>query len=481
MVGSIPSEKPHAVCIPYPAQGHITPMLKLAQLLHSCHGFHITFVNTHYNHRRLLNSGAISSHLNVPDFRFESIPDGLPAPPEGFEDATQDVIELCRSVEKNCLKPFIDLLGRVNNGVCGSPPVSFIVSDGIMSFTLDAAQEMGLKEIILWCTSACGYCGFLHYKELIQRGIVPLKDEAQLKDGYLEMPLDWIPGLKNMRLRDMPSFLRTTDPNDFMMNFANRECWRNTKASAIVLNTFDELEQTVLDTLQTMLPPVYTVGPLSLLSWKATKLPISSTLWKEDTDCLKWLDSKKPGSVVYVNFGSITVMTNDQLIEFAWGLANSKCDFLWVIRNDLVKGNSTVLPPEFSADIEGQGLLASWCQQEAVLAHPAIGGFLTHSGWNSTIECLSCGVPMISWPFFADQQTNCRYVCTEWGVGMEIDNNVKRDEVEWQVRELMTGGRGAEMRNRAVEWKKSAIRATQPGGSSFVNLGRLVNEVMLPK
>ncbi|KAJ4750511.1 Glycosyltransferase [Rhynchospora pubera] len=479
-MGSIPSAKPHAVCIPYPAQGHVTPMLKLAQLLHSCYGFHITFVNTHYNHRRLLNSGAILSHLNVPDFRFESIPDGLPAPPEGFDDATQDIPELCQSVEKNCLQPFKELLGKVN-GVDGSPPVSCIVSDGVMSFTLDAAQEIGLPEVIFWTTSTCGYSGYLHYKELIQRGIVPLKDEAQLNDGYIEMPLDWIPGMNNMRLRDMPSFVRTTDPNDIMLNYLNKESWRSTKATAIVLNTFDELEQTVLDTLQTMLPPIYTVGPLSLLSSKGSKQSISSTLWKEDTECLKWLDTKTSGSVVYVNFGSITVMTNDQLIEFAWGLANSKCDFLWVIRNDLVKGDSAVLPPEFSVDIEGRGLLASWCRQEAVLAHPAIGGFLTHSGWNSTIDSLSRGVPMLSWPFFAEQQTNCRYVCTEWEVGMEIDNNVKRDEVEWQVRELMTGEKGADMRNRAIEWRKSAIRATQPGGSSFVNLERLVKEVMLPK
>jgi UDP-glucoronosyl and UDP-glucosyl transferase len=295
------------------------------------------------------------------------------------------------------------------------------------------------------------------------------------------MPLDWISGMKNMRLRDMPSFVRTINPNDFMLYYVNRESWRNTKAAAIVLNTFDELEQTVLDALQTILPPIYTVGPLSLLSSKANKVHISSTLWKEDAECLRWLEGKKPGSVVYVNFGSITVMTNDQLIEFAWGLANSKCDFLWIIRNDLVKGDTAVLPPEFLAEIEGRGLLASWCQQEAVLAHPAVAGFLTHCGWNSTIDSLSCGVPMISWPFFAEQQTNCRYICTEWGVGMEIDNNVKRHEVEWQVRELMTGEKGVEMRNQVVEWKNSAIRATQPGGSSFINLERLVKEVMLPK
>ncbi|KAJ4767638.1 UDP-Glycosyltransferase superfamily protein [Rhynchospora pubera] len=157
-MGSIPSEKPHAVCIPYPAQGHVTPMLKLAQLLHSCYGFHITFVNTHYNHRRLLNSGALSPDLNVPDFRFEPIPDGLPVPPEGFEDATQDITELCRSVEKNCLKPFKELLGRVN-GIDGSPPVSCIVSDGVMSFTLDAAQEMGLPEIIFGQQALVGIAG----------------------------------------------------------------------------------------------------------------------------------------------------------------------------------------------------------------------------------------------------------------------------------------------------------------------------------
>ncbi|XP_078164395.1 7-deoxyloganetin glucosyltransferase-like [Carex rostrata] len=478
-MGSIPCEKPHAVCIPFPAQGHITPMLKLAKFLHSNHGFHITFVMTHYNHHRLIKSGALSPQLNVPDFNFESIPDGLPAPPDGFEDATQDIPELCHSTMKTGLKPFREVLKRVN-GVNGSPPVSCIISDGVMSFTLDAAEEMGLPEVLFWTTSACGLMGYLHYSDLIERGITPRRDESQLKDEYLDMVLDWIPGMKNIRLRDIPTFIRTTDPDDIMLNFCKRETGRTAKATAILLNTFDELEQPVLGAMKTMLPPIYTVGPLSLLPSKASSVPIRSNLWKEETDCLEWLDGKKPGSVVYVNFGSITVMTNDQLIEFAWGLANSKFDFLWVIRNDLVKGDTALLPQEFSIDIEGRGMLASWCPQEAVLAHPAIGGFLTHSGWNSTIESLSSGVPMISWPFFAEQQTNCRFVCTDWGVGMEINNNVKRDEVEGQVRELMAGEQGAQMRNRAVEWMKSVKTATQAGGSSFNNLERLVHDVLLP-
>jgi UDP:flavonoid glycosyltransferase YjiC (YdhE family) len=148
---------------------------------------------------------------------------------------------------------------------------------------------------------------------------------------------------------------------------------------------------------------------------------IGSNLWKEEAGCLEWLNKKESNSVVYVNFGSITVMTSDQLIEFAWGLANSNKTYLWIIRPDLVEGDSAILPPEFKEDTKERGLLANWCPQEEVLSHPSIGGFLTHSGWNSTIESVCSGVPIICWPFFADQQTNCQYSCNEWGIGIEIE------------------------------------------------------------
>ncbi|KAI3952377.1 hypothetical protein MKX01_005244 [Papaver californicum] len=111
---------------------------------------------------------------------------------------------------------------------------------------------------------------------------------------------------------------------------------------------------------------------------------------------------------MYVNFGSITVMTTQQLVECAWGLANSKHNFLWIIRPGLVVGELASLPVEFTEETKERGLLASWCPQEDVLHHASIAGFLTHCGWNSTLESLSCGVPLICWPFFGDQQTNCR-------------------------------------------------------------------------
>ncbi|KAK4284230.1 hypothetical protein QN277_001089 [Acacia crassicarpa] len=173
-------------------------------------------------------------------------------------------------------------------------------------------------------------------------------------------------------------------------------------------------------------------------------------------------------------------MTNEQLIEFAWGLANSNQTFLWVIRPDLVRGDNAVLPAEFVEETKNRRRLYSRCPQEQVLAHPVIGGFLTHSGWNSTMESMCKGVPIVCWPFFAEQQTNCRFSCKKWGIGLEIDSDVKREGVERLVRELMEGEKGKEMKKEALKWKKMAKEAASEGaGSSFRNLETVVQQVLL--
>jgi hypothetical protein len=290
--------------------------------------------------------------------------------------------------------------------------------------------------------------------------------------------------MRNIRLRDLPSYVRTTDPNDPVFKMVIEAVERAPTAAGIVVHSFDALEQEVLDALSPILPHVYAIGPQQLLLNHSPNDPLKSTgysLWKEETECLNWLNSKAPNSVVYVNFGSITVITPQQLVEFGWGLANSKFMFLWIIRPDLVVGDSSILPPELLEEIKGRGLIASWCPQEEVLNHSSIGGFLTHCGWNSIIESVCAGVPMLCWPFFGDQQTNCKYACNEWGIGMEIDNGAKRGEVEKIVRELMEGNKGNKMKKKAMEWKKLAEEATGPHGSSSINLDNLVNEVLLSK
>jgi UDP:flavonoid glycosyltransferase YjiC (YdhE family) len=251
------------------------------------------------------------------------------------------------------------------------------------------------------------------------------------------------------------------------------------RASAIVFNTYNELENDVMKELYSMFPSLYTIGPLSSFLNQTPQnhlASLGSNLWKEDTKCLQWLESKEPGSVVYVNFGSVTVMTPEQILEFAWGLAGSKKPFLWILRPDIVTGGSFILSSEFKDEISDRGLIASWCPQEQVLNHPSIGGFLTHCGWNSTIESICAGVPMLCWPYFADQPTNCRYICNEWEIGIEIDTNVKREEVEKLVNELLLGDKGKKMRLKAMVLKKLAEENTSPGGCSYMNLDKVIRK-----
>ncbi|GMH07222.1 hypothetical protein Nepgr_009062 [Nepenthes gracilis] len=479
-------KKPHVVCIPYPAQGHISPMMKLAKLLHF-NGFHITFVNTEHNHRRFLKSRGAAALNGLPSFRFETITDGLPP---SDPNATQHIPTLSSSVRRNCLEPFKELLSKLREDAATSlpdapPPVSWIVSDCAMIFAIDVSKELGIPLVLLWTASACAFMGYSQYRRLIDEGIIPLKDSSYMTNGYLNKVIGWIPGLEGICLKDIPSIIRTTDKDDLMLNLLMHRLEKLCQSSApIIFHTFDALEHDVLEAISTTFAlPIYSIGPLQLLLNQINNhdtTSIGSNLWPEQPECLRWLDLKDPNSVIYINFGSLTIIKHHQFIEFAWGLAKSNQSFLWVMRPDLVTGESSVLPPEFVANTRGRGFLASWCDQERVLIHPSIGGFLTHCGWNSTIESLTSGVPLICWPNIADQMTNCWFCCGKWGVGMEMNEDVTRDEVEGLVRELMEGEKGRELRKKAGEWKRLAEEAAlSPNGSSYLNLDKLINQVFL--
>ncbi|XP_048327756.1 7-deoxyloganetin glucosyltransferase [Ziziphus jujuba] len=463
--------KSHVLCIPWPAQSHIKAMLKLAKLLHS-RGFHITFVNTEYNHKRFLKSLGPDSLQGLPDFRFETIPDGLPP---SDNDTTQDVFALCRAVQENMLAPFRDLLKRLNdNGNSNMPPVTSIVSDATMlSFTITAGEELGIPVVLLYTISACSFMGMKQYHTVVEKlGHHPSKD----------IVIDWIPGMKDIHVKDLPSSPSTANPEDckLLNNFSSEATNGAHKATAVIYHTFYALEKDVLDALSAMLPRVFAIGPLELLlnGIKEDALKLNYSLWKEESECLQWLDTKAPNSVLYVNFGSVAMLSKQQLVEFAFGLANSKHPFVWIIRPDLVIGESAILPPEFVNETKERSLIASWCSQEELLNHPSIGGFLTHSGWNSTIESLSSGVPMLCWPFYGDQPMNCRYTCKEWGIGLKIDNEVKREEVEKLVRELMEGERGKNLKRKVMEWKRLAEEAIAPDGSSSKDFDSLVRQFL---
>ncbi|KAG8657443.1 7-deoxyloganetin glucosyltransferase-like [Manihot esculenta] len=477
--------KPHVVCVPFPLQGHIIPMLKLAKLLHY-KGFHVTFVNTQFNHQRILESRGSDDALDgLPDFHFATIP--LQHPPSNCHTSLAlnflALREICR---KSFLPLFRDLVTKLNDTSSSNPPVSCILSDAILNHSLELSQELNIPNVFLWNMGASGFLSFKHSRDQIKQCLAFLKDPSNkaAANENLDSMMEWIPGMKGAQVRDLSKFIKTKDQVDSMAESSGGELERAAKASAVIFHTFDALESKVLNSLLPMFQGVYSIGPLQLL---LDQIPnghydsIEGNLWNEEPECIKWLDSKEPNSVIYINFGSTTVMTVEQLVELAWGLANSNHNFLWITRPDLIMGDSAVLPPEFLLETKERGLIASWCPQEQVLNHPSTGGFITHCGWNSIVESISAGIPMICWPFFGEHFVNCRKSCNEWGIGVELSSNFQRDEVEKLVEELLSGEKGKKMKEKAMEWKKLSEEATSPNGSSSLNLNNLVNEVLLSK
>jgi hypothetical protein len=244
----------------------------------------------------------------------------------------------------------------------------------------------------------------------------------------------------------------------------------------LVLNTFDALERPELEGLRRDLAvPVFDIGPLHKFAPAG-----DSSLLRQDWSCLEWLDRWPPESVLYVSFGSLACMSSRDLEETAWGIAASGVPFLWVVRPGLVRGCAEHhLPDGFGAATRGRGMVVAWAPQEEVLRHRAVGGFWTHTGWNSTTESVCEGVPMLCRPYFGDQMGNARYVEHVWRVGLEVAGELERGSVEAAIRRLMTGRDGAEMRARAGELKEAAVECTGKGGSSCQAIDKLLEHMMM--
>jgi len=293
-----------------------------------------------------------------------------------------------------------------------------------------------------------------------------------------------MPGMENLlRCRDLPSFCRPGTKGNLSIDWVSFQTKQSLLADALILNTFEELDRLVLSQIRLHFPKVYTLGPLhhhlnvrKAETNEANDTPsIRNSFFEEDKSCMAWLDAQAQGSVLYVSFGSSTVVTRQELMEFWHGLVNSKKRFLWVMRPDLVVGreNGDRIPEELEEGTKERGFMVEWAPQEEVLAHKAIGGFLTHSGWNSTLESLVAGVPMICWPYFADQQVNSRFVSDVWKVGLDMKDVCDRDVVEKMVNDIMVHRRD-EFLKSAQAMAVLAHQSVSPGGSSHSSMQELI-------
>lgn len=243
---------------------------------------------------------------------------------------------------------------------------------------------------------------------------------------------------------------------------------------AIIWNTIDYLEHSALSLLQQRFKvPFFTIGPLHKMA-AAT----STSFLEEDQSCIAFLEKQAPNSVLYISLGSIACIDEKELTETAWGLANSSIPFLWVIRSDSINGSQLFDQfPEgsFKAFAGERGLIVKWAPQRKVLAHRAVGGFWSHCGWNSTVESICEGVPMICRPHFGDQLVNARYLTCVWKVGLEMENVLDRGSIERTIRRLMVDIEGKEMRQRMLVFKDKVESGLQKGGSSYESLNDLTD------
>nr|CAB3478223.1 unnamed protein product [Digitaria exilis] len=258
---------------------------------------------------------------------------------------------------------------------------------------------------------------------------------------------------------------------------------RGMDTRGVLVNTFESLESRAVQALRDPLcvpgkvpPPIYCVGPLvGNDAGKGAKA--------ERHECLSWLDAQPERSVVFLCFGSMGTSSDEQLKEMAVGLDKSGQRFLWVVRmpanigdpmrileNQCEPDLDALLPEGFLERTKGRGLVVkSWAPQVEVLNHPATGAFVTHCGWNSILEGVMAGVPMLCWPLYAEQKMNKVFMTQDMGIGMEIEGYmtgfIKADEVEAKVRLVIESKEGRELKARVAARKKEAEAALEAGGS----------------
>ncbi|XP_057489781.1 UDP-glycosyltransferase 88B1-like [Actinidia eriantha] len=286
------------------------------------------------------------------------------------------------------------------------------------------------------------------------------------------------PGLPLIRTSDLPRHF--FNPNGIAYKSLFSTAIQMAKSSGIIANTWRAFEPRAIKTISDGLctpnlptPQVYYIGPLIAASGDCN-----------DHKCLSWLDSQPSRSVVFLCFGSMGRFKSEQLMDMAIGLEQSGQRFLWVVRSPIAEGETEpdldiLLPEGFLERTKGRGLVVkSWAPQVAVLSHDSVGGFVTHCGWNSTLEAVCAGVPMVAWPLYAEQRMNRVVLVEVIKVALPVEESeggfVRAAEVEMRVRELMESKRGKEVRERVMEMRESAKAAVGEGGPSRLGLAKLV-------
>ncbi|KAG2565261.1 UDP-glycosyltransferase 79-like [Panicum virgatum] len=441
----------HVLLLPVPgAQGHTNPMLQLGRRL-AYHGLRPTLVTTRY---------VLSTTARPPPspFRVAAISDGFN---DGGMAACPDLAEYCRRLEAVGSETLAELL---RSEAAEGRPVRVLVYDPHLPWARRVAQAAGVAAAA-FLSQPCSVD--LIYGELwAGRLALPVTDGAELsRRGLLGVELG---------PDDVPPFAAKPDWCPAITQTLLRQFEGLEDADDVLVNSFRDIEPKEADYMEQTWR-AKAIGPcLPSFFLDDERLPSNKTygfdLFTTTVSCMAWLDKQAPCSVVLVSYGTVSEYDETQLEELGNGLCNSGKPFLWVVRSN----EEHKLSDQLREKCKEHGLIVSWCPQLEVLAHKAAGCFFTHCGWNSTLEAIANGMPMVAMPHWADQATISKYMESMWGTGLRVRKDEKglvtRYEVERCIKEVMDGDRKDEIRRNATKWMQKAKEAMQKGGSSSKNI-----------
>ncbi|RCV40828.1 hypothetical protein SETIT_9G086700v2 [Setaria italica] len=423
------------------------------------HGFEVTFVNTEVDHSLLL--GALQpagGAAALGGIHLASIPDGLAD--NGDRKDLSKVTDACSRHMPGYLERLITEMEAA-----GRPKVKWLVGDVVVGPCFEVAKKLGIRVASFWAASAACLAIMLDAPKLIEEGLIndkgcPERDETfQLAPGMPPLQTSQMPWMDGMStpVGQPAMFELITGFNKFI-----------NLAEVVVCNSFDEAE---VGTFK-LYPDILSIGPL--FADREFKKPVGHFL-PEDERCLKWLDAQPDRSVVYVAFGSMAIFDPRQFEELAEGLELTGWPFLWVVRPDFTVGLEKAWLAEFQQRVAGTGIIVSWCSQQQVLAHRAVACFVSHCGWNSTMEGVRKGLPFLCWPYFCDQYLDRSYITNVWKTGVAVspgaDGIVTKEELRSKVEQVLGDGNVKERARLFMDASRWCIIGS---GSSCENFSKFV-------
>ncbi|CAA2998877.1 crocetin glucosyltransferase, chloroplastic-like [Olea europaea subsp. europaea] len=462
--------RPHVLLVTFPIQGHINPSLTFAKTLNRS-GIEVTFVTSLYAQRHIVKgAGDFTNGIT-----FVAFSDGCD---DGFklsDDQQKYMIEI-RNRGSEALRNTIVACAEQGH------PVTCLVYSLLLAWAAVVAREVHIPSAVLWIQPATVLNIYYHYFNGYREEISNPSDDPSWVIQLPRLPL--------LAKRDLPSFMLPSG-GDGQYSFAlplfkeQIETLDAETKPKVLVNTFDALEPDALKAIEDY--ELIGIGPLIPSAFFDGKDPldkgVGGDLFHKSDDYLQWLNSKPESSVVYVSFGSLLTLQKVQLEEIAKGLLECGQPFLWVIRvNENQEEEKDDDKLSCLDELEKIGKIVPWCSQLEVLTHPSLGCFVTHCGWNSTLESLACGVPVVAFPQWTDQTTNAKLIQDVWRTGLRVnpreDGTVESDEIKRCIGTIMDGReKSRELRENAKKWKNPARKAMQEDGSSTTNLKAFIEEL----